>query len=72
VRIGGRLSQWLTAHVLRDAPETPDGRLSAEAVEFVRLVRGGELAQADAADWVRRSLCGAGADPFPAAVAADD
>ena len=60
VRIGGRLSRWLTAHVLRDAPDTADGRLSAEAVEFVRLIRSGELEQADAAGWVRRNLCQAG------------
>ena len=60
VRIGGRLSRWLTAHVLRDAPDTADGRLSAEAVEFVRVIRSGELEQADAAGWVRRNLCQAG------------
>ncbi|WP_116080793.1 hypothetical protein [Agromyces sp. PvR057] len=60
VRIGGGLSRWLTAHVLRDAPDTADGRLSAAAIEFVRLVRSDELAQSDAADWVRRTLCGAG------------
>ncbi|GAA1823902.1 hypothetical protein [Agromyces salentinus] len=72
VRIGGGLSQWLTSHVLRDAPDTADGRLSAEAIEFVRLVRAGALRQPDAADWVRRSLCGAGATRFPVVVATDD
>ncbi|MFF2371312.1 hypothetical protein [Agromyces sp. NPDC058110] len=59
-RVGGRFSLWLTTHVLRDGPDTADGRLSAEAIEFVRLIRSGELAQADAADWVRRRLCHAG------------
>jgi hypothetical protein len=44
-------------HVLRDPPDSADGRLSEEAIEFVRLVRSGELAQADAAGWVRRRLC---------------
>ncbi|GAA1504339.1 hypothetical protein BJ978_000369 [Agromyces terreus] len=61
VRIGGRLSGWLTTHVLRDGPGTADGRLSAEAIEFVGLIRSGVLEQADAANWVRRRLCGAGA-----------
>ncbi|MGI9822898.1 hypothetical protein [Agromyces sp. Marseille-Q5079] len=71
VRIGARISWWLTVHVMRDAPDTADGRLSADAIEFVRLVRTGELAQADAAGWVRRNLCGASANPFSEAVATD-
>ena len=56
-RLGGSITRWLTVHVLRDPPESADGRLSDEAIEFVRLVRSGELAQADAAGWVRRRLC---------------
>jgi hypothetical protein len=57
-RVGGRMTRWLSTVVLRDAPDTADGRLTDEAIEFVRLVRSGELAQADAAGWVRRRLCG--------------
>lgn len=57
-RIGGRLARWMTTVVLRDAQDTADGRLSDEAIDFVRAVRAGELAQADAA-WIRRRLCGA-------------
>jgi hypothetical protein len=56
-RLGGPITRWLTTVVLRDPPESADGRLSDEAIEFVRLVRSGELAQADAADWVRERLC---------------
>ena len=56
-RLGAALTRWLTVHVLRDAPDTADGRLSDEAIEFVRLVRSGELTQADAAGWVREQLC---------------
>lgn len=59
-RLGGGITRWLVVHVLRDAPGSADGRLSDEAVEFVRLVRSGELEQADAAGWVRRRLCHAG------------
>lgn len=56
-RLGGPITRWLTTVVLRDPPGSADGRLSAESIEFVRLVRSGELAQADAADWVRERLC---------------
>jgi hypothetical protein len=61
-RFSGRLTRWLSVAVLRDAPDTADGRLSDEAFEFTRLIRSGELTQADAAGWVRRRLCHA-ADP---------
>lgn len=57
-RLGGRLARWLTTVVLRDPPHAADGRLSDEAIAFVRAIRSGELAQADAADWIRRRLCG--------------
>ncbi|RLK46563.1 hypothetical protein [Microbacterium telephonicum] len=57
-RVGGRLSRWLTTVVLRDAPDTADGRLSGEAIAFVRGIRSGEISQADAGAWVRRRLCG--------------
>ena len=56
-RLGSALTRWLTLHVLRDGPDTADGRLSDEAIEFVRLVRSAELPQADAAGWVRERLC---------------
>ena len=59
-RLGGSVTRWLIVHVLRDSPDSADGRLSDEAIEFVRLVRSGELEQADAADWVRRRLCHGG------------
>lgn len=57
-RTGGRLARWLTTVVLRDPPTTPDGRLSDEAITFVRGIRSGALAQADAAEWIRHRLCG--------------
>ncbi len=36
-------------HLLRDVPDSADGRLSEEAIEFALLIRSGELSQADAA-----------------------
>jgi hypothetical protein len=56
-RLGGPITRWLTTHVLRDPPGSADGKLSDEAIEFVRLVRSRDLAQADAAEWVRDRLC---------------
>ena len=56
-RLGGGFTRWLGVHILRDSPDSADGRLSGEAIEFVRLIRSGELVQADAAGWVRRRLC---------------
>jgi hypothetical protein len=56
-RLGGGITRWLTVHVLRDAPDSADGRLSDEAIEFSRLVRTGHLSQSDAAGWVRDRLC---------------
>ncbi|BDZ65427.1 hypothetical protein [Agromyces mangrovi Wang et al. 2018] len=56
-RVGGPITRWLTVHVLRDGPDSADGRLSEQAIEFARLVRSGELAQADASAWVRRRIC---------------
>ncbi len=60
-RTGGRFARWLTTVVLRDPPDTADGRLSDEAIAFVAAVRSGELAQADAPSWIRHHLCGRGA-----------
>ena len=57
-RIGGGPARWMTTIVLRDPPNTADGRLSDEAIAFVRAVRSGELAQVDAPAWIRRRLCG--------------
>ncbi|MEJ3404809.1 hypothetical protein WDJ51_08695 [Rathayibacter sp. YIM 133350] len=59
-RLGGRLTRWASIHVGRDAPDTADGRLTEDAIEFSRLVLSGELAQTDAADWVRGHLCAGG------------
>jgi hypothetical protein len=59
-RLGAVVTRWLVVHVLRDGPDSADGLLSEEAIEFVRLVRSGELSQADAAGWVRGRLCHAG------------
>ncbi|MFF1574582.1 hypothetical protein ACFVWR_17715 [Leifsonia sp. NPDC058292] len=56
-RVGAGPTRWLSIHVGRDAPDTADGRLTDHAIDFVRLLRSGELAPTDAPDWIRRALC---------------
>ncbi len=55
--IGARGTTWLFVHLLRDAPDSADGRLSNAAIRLASLLLSGELAVADAADWLRATLC---------------
>ncbi|MEN0084757.1 MAG: hypothetical protein AAGC66_08310 [Leifsonia sp.] len=71
VRIGPRLARWLSIHVGRDAPDSADGRLTDEAIDFVRLIRSGELAPVDAEAWVRSTICGGGTTAPPTLRARD-
>ena len=63
VRFGGAPTRWVSIHLRRDPPETPDGRLTDLAIEFVRLLASGRLDVADAGRWLRRTLCDPGAAP---------
>ena len=62
-RFGAKATRWVSIHLRRDPPEEPDGRLTDLAIEFVGLLRRGELAVDGAEDWLRRTLC----DPTAAA-----
>lgn len=61
-RFGPKLTWWLSVHLRRDAPDTPDGRLTDLAIEFVGLLYRGDLDVGQADEWLRRTLC----DPGPA------
>ena len=67
-RFGPRLTWWVSVHLRRDPPDTPDGRLTDRAIELVGLLRRGELAVADVPDWLRRTLCASAADAGPATI----
>ena len=56
--LGRTPTRWISVHVRRDAPDSPDGRLTDLAVELARLLDDGELAVADAPGWIGRTLCG--------------
>jgi len=55
--LGPTRTAWLSEHVRRDAPGSPDGRLTALAIEFASLLLDGSLATQDAGDWIRANVC---------------
>jgi hypothetical protein len=55
---GPARTEWLSVHVRRDAPRSPDGRLTALAVEFASQLLDGSLETRDAGDWIRANVCG--------------
>lgn len=57
--LGVQGTAWLCVHLLRDAPDSADGRLSAAAIRFASLLLSGELAVVDTADWLHATLCAA-------------
>ena len=54
---GAARTEWLSVHVRRDAPDSPDGRLTSLAVEFAVQLLDGSLATQDAGEWIRRHVC---------------
>ena len=55
---GPSRTAWLSEHVRRDAPGSPDGRLTALAIGFASILRDGSLATRDAGQWIRANVCG--------------
>ncbi len=53
---GPRLTE-IVAHTLVDPPDSADGRLSAAAVEFARLVIDEKLPLKDASEWILDEIC---------------
>jgi hypothetical protein len=55
--LGASRTEWLSVHLRRDPPDSPDGRLTTLAVEFAGRVLDGSLPTRDAGDWIRRNVC---------------
>jgi hypothetical protein len=55
--VGPSRTVWLSEHVRRDAPDSPDGRLTALAVGFAAQLLDGSLATGDAGAWIRANVC---------------
>ena len=58
--LGADRTAWLSEHVRRDAPDSPDGRLTALAIEFAVRLQDGSLATHAAGEWIRANVCGHG------------
>ncbi|GIT78548.1 hypothetical protein LLS1_02170 [Leifsonia sp. LS1] len=56
-RIGVRATRWFAIHVLGDAEDSADGRLTDHALDLVRLARSGAVTRATVGDWIRRTIC---------------
>jgi hypothetical protein len=56
-RLGARATRWASVHVGRDDPDSADGRLSEEAIEFTRLVASGHLPLDQTSRWISDHLC---------------
>ena len=57
VRVGAGAASWLSVHVGRDAENSADGRMTDAAASFSRQLLSGDLAVADAPDWIARHVC---------------
>jgi hypothetical protein len=57
VALFGARATGIIAHSMVDPPDTPDGRLSAAAIEFANLIMSEELPVADASSWIVDELC---------------
>ena len=55
---GADRTRWVSVHVRRDAPDSPDGRLTDLAIEFAVGVLDGSLSPDRAGDWIRENVCG--------------
>jgi hypothetical protein len=55
--LGADRTRWVSVHVRRDAPGSPDGRLTDLAVEFAAGLLDGSLPIDRAGDWIRDHVC---------------
>ena len=55
--LGAGRTRWVSVHVRRDAPESPDGRLTELAIGFATGVLDGSVPTGRAGDWIRERVC---------------
>jgi hypothetical protein len=55
--VGPSLTGWLSEHVRRDDPTSPDGRLTTLGIEFAGQLLDGSLVTRDAGEWIRTNVC---------------
>ena len=54
---GTDVTRWISEHLRDDPPDSPDGRLGDEGIEFAQNLLGGRLELSEASDWLRTNLC---------------
>jgi hypothetical protein len=55
--LGADRTRWVSVHVRRDAPDSPDGRLTELAIEFATRLLDGSIAKDRAGEWIRTNVC---------------
>jgi hypothetical protein len=55
--LGANRTRWISVHLRRDAPGSPDGRLTDLAIEFATGILDGSLPIGLAGDWIRIHVC---------------
>ena len=60
---GTTVTRWIGERLRRDPPDSPDGRLGDEGIEFAQELIARRLALSDASGWLRNRLCRAPGSP---------
>ena len=55
--LGPQRTAWLSRHVRRDAPDSPDGQLADLAITFASALLDRTLATSQAGGWIRDHVC---------------
>ncbi|HEX5821896.1 MAG TPA: hypothetical protein VFY30_09030 [Solirubrobacterales bacterium] len=54
---GTNVTRWISENLRHDAPDSPDGRLGDEGIEFAQDLIAGRLELSAASTWLRTKLC---------------
>jgi hypothetical protein len=54
---GTSVTRWISEHLRHDPPDSPDGRLGDEGIEFAQELIAGRLELSEASHWLRTRLC---------------
>jgi hypothetical protein len=54
---GGDVTRWISEHLRHDPPNSADGRLGEEGIEFEQALVAGRLDLDETPDWLRGRLC---------------
>ena len=54
---GGNITRWISEHLRHDPPDSPDGRLGDEGIEFEQSLIAGRMELSEASAWLGSRLC---------------